>query len=40
MVEGGFIKLDAGVYRNTLKGRLYAKVASITKTYLKLGAGG
>ncbi|MFA5157418.1 MAG: hypothetical protein WC532_08585 [Candidatus Omnitrophota bacterium] len=40
MAEGGFIVEESGYFRNSLKGRLYARLALITKAVLKLGPGG
>jgi len=40
MLEGGFIIKESDSYRNTLKGSLFARIAKLTKGYLKLGLGG
>ncbi len=40
MREGGFITEKSGCYRNSLKGRLYARLAWLIKIIFKLGPGG
>jgi hypothetical protein len=40
MLEGGFIIEEAGFYSNSLKGRLYARIAGMIKIIFKLGPGG
>jgi hypothetical protein len=40
LVTGGFLSLESGVYRNTLKGRLIANTLRWCKEFLRLGPGG
>jgi len=40
MLDGGFITEEAGYYKNSLKGRLYARIARAIKIIFKLGPGG
>jgi len=40
MVDEGFLYLEGNVYRMTLKGKLYAKLARWAKRELKMGKGG
>ncbi|OGX15644.1 MAG: hypothetical protein A2166_02620 [Omnitrophica WOR_2 bacterium RBG_13_41_10] len=40
MLEGGFITQESQYYSNTLKGKIFAAIASFMKQQLKLGAGG
>ena len=40
MLEGRFIIKEGNYYRNSLKGRIYARIARLTKSLLKLGPGG
>jgi hypothetical protein len=40
MLEGGFIIKEGDYYKNSLKGRLWAKTARCIKLILKLGPGG
>jgi hypothetical protein len=40
MRDGGFIVEESGYYRNTLKGRIYSRLARLVKIILKLGPGG
>jgi hypothetical protein len=40
MQEGGFITEESGFYRDSLKGRLYARLARLIKIIFKLGPGG
>jgi len=40
MLEGSFTVEEAGFYSNSLKGRLYARIAWMIKIILKLGPGG
>ena len=40
MLEGRFIIKEGDYYRNSFKGKLFARIAKLTKDYLKLGPGG
>ncbi len=40
MLEGGFIFEQGGLFKNTLKGAIFAKYASLCKKIYKLGLGG
>ncbi|MFC1646147.1 hypothetical protein ACFL2Y_03110 [Candidatus Omnitrophota bacterium] len=40
MLQGGFLIKDSDYFKNSFKGRLYAKAARLTKKLLKLGSGG
>ncbi|MBI1911572.1 MAG: hypothetical protein HYS21_06185 [Deltaproteobacteria bacterium] len=40
MVEGSYLKVEAGYYSNTGKGRLEARVFRFLKDFLRLGIGG
>ena len=40
MLEGGFLIKETDFYKNSLKGSIYARIARLIKTFLKLGPGG